>query len=989
MVATASVYVLLAVAAHVVLAGVVTALFLGAYPPAKLPALYAVGAVLGVAVSTLYSYAVGKIGRAAETVGALAVFAASLVAARLALGLGTPWLVFALHPWCTVVSLTFIVQAFTLVNDCLDSGQAKRLFPLVGVGGTVGALVGGGAMTWLAGALGTANLLYLAAGLVAACAVWARAVLGLLPRRAPATATAAAPAAAGFVAETLAGVGAIARDRLLRLVALGAACALAASTLLKFELELELQRNLSVDGITAFLGTFNLAANAAVLFVQAFVENRLLRRFGLVVGLASMPLVLGAGAGALLVVPGLWTVAAVKFLESVARFSIAKTGDELVVVPLPSVAKRKARLIITGALAPLSVLLASLLIQVLGRAAPQALVALAAVAGAVGVWAAVAARGPYVDKLRDALQRRRLKLDDAPGLAGVTDGTCVAVIERGLASADADERLTSLAVVGESGLAVHRPAIERLYGDGDARVRAAAADAAAAIGHASWAPALAALATDDDADVRGACVRALRRLSPGEHASRVAPLLDDPTPAVRAEAAAHLAGDPRAAAAIAGLTAGPPDARRWGAYAAGEAGDVCALAPLLDDVEPEVRAAAVRAAGVLADPGMLAAVVAALGSGHTARAALEALARFPTAAAVSALVAAFDAVTARGPQRVAIVTALGALADPAAAEALAARLPGSGGRLRNHILRSLALHRARGVDLTAHRPVLEDSIHDEAARLRRYEQLALLIDRDDVDPGARRVVLAELAAQRPIAVERVFRLLGLLHQPRDLHRAWLSYTSGDRRARAFALEVVANAVDGALARAVLPYLDGTPLSDGDAPSDWRAAIRAAPDRWLRWLALYLCDEAPTTDEELSLMSTLEEIYVLRTVDLFSELSLDQLRAIADISEETAVGAGAVLFRQGDPGDTFYIVLRGEVRVERDGAVVATLGDRSCFGEMALLDSGLRTATVTATADCELSVLAGEDFHDLLDEYPGISHGMLRILARRLAARPSA
>ena len=64
--------------------------------------------------------------------------------------------------------------------------------------------------------------------------------------------------------------------------------------------------------------------------------------------------------------------------------------------------------------------------------------------------------------------------------------------------------------------------------------------------------------------------------------------------------------------------------------------------------------------------------------------------------------------------------------------------------------------------------------------------------------------------------------------------------------------------------------------------------------------------------------------------------------------------------------------------------MAVLSDGECFGELALLDRGVRSATVTARTDCELARIRAEDFHDLLDEAPSIARAMLLILARRQA-----
>jgi CRP-like cAMP-binding protein len=72
-----------------------------------------------------------------------------------------------------------------------------------------------------------------------------------------------------------------------------------------------------------------------------------------------------------------------------------------------------------------------------------------------------------------------------------------------------------------------------------------------------------------------------------------------------------------------------------------------------------------------------------------------------------------------------------------------------------------------------------------------------------------------------------------------------------------------------------------------------------------------------------------------------------------------------------------------VRVHKADRVIAELGERECFGEMAILDAAPRSATVTAVSDTTLLKIAREDFQEIMSEKPEIAQGIIQVLTRRL------
>jgi CRP-like cAMP-binding protein len=132
-----------------------------------------------------------------------------------------------------------------------------------------------------------------------------------------------------------------------------------------------------------------------------------------------------------------------------------------------------------------------------------------------------------------------------------------------------------------------------------------------------------------------------------------------------------------------------------------------------------------------------------------------------------------------------------------------------------------------------------------------------------------------------------------------------------------------------------------------------------------------------------MLTTVEKVLFLKSIDLFSQIPGEDLAQVALIASEEAREASEDIFVEGDVGDALYLVIEGKVRVHRQEKTIAELGERECFGEMAILDASPRSATVTALADVTLLKIAREDFEELLQEKHAIAQGIIKVLTRRL------
>jgi CRP/FNR family cyclic AMP-dependent transcriptional regulator len=132
--------------------------------------------------------------------------------------------------------------------------------------------------------------------------------------------------------------------------------------------------------------------------------------------------------------------------------------------------------------------------------------------------------------------------------------------------------------------------------------------------------------------------------------------------------------------------------------------------------------------------------------------------------------------------------------------------------------------------------------------------------------------------------------------------------------------------------------------------------------------------------------------MLGKVRLFSGLAPDALAAIASITTEESHALGTLLFSHGDPGDRFFLILEGKIRISRTvpgmgEEALAVLGPGDAFGEMCIFDDAPRSADARVHERCRLLAVSKDAFADLLflrmDLARDVLWNAVRILSRRL------
>jgi CRP-like cAMP-binding protein len=141
-------------------------------------------------------------------------------------------------------------------------------------------------------------------------------------------------------------------------------------------------------------------------------------------------------------------------------------------------------------------------------------------------------------------------------------------------------------------------------------------------------------------------------------------------------------------------------------------------------------------------------------------------------------------------------------------------------------------------------------------------------------------------------------------------------------------------------------------------------------------------------QELPEEARMERLLALKEIPLFSNLSLDQLEAVHQITKEVEYLPGEVILKQGERGDELYLLIEGRVRIFTNRGLPSEIEKPeqsavSSFGEMAVLHDGTRSATVVAADRSHLLRLDGNSLRELLIQMPEISLEMFRVLVERV------
>jgi hypothetical protein len=236
---------------------------------------------------------------------------------------------------------------------------------------------------------------------------------------------------------------------------------------------------------------------------------------------------------------------------------------------------------------------------------------------------------------------------------------------------------------------------------------------------------------------------------------------------------------------------------------------------------------------------------------------------------------------------------------------------------------------------------------------------------------------------------RLLRTLSLVYPAAELHGAELALGSRDPKVRARALELLDETLRPEHRQSVLGVFEAKAQALS-AAFDGHAALRwliEQPDEWLGTVARFEHPSPEAADAATvpGVLGVVEKVLLLQSVDAFVSATSEQLSLVAAIATEHTHVAPQKLYREGDPADAMYVVVRGRVNLERGGEDIGSLGPAEAFGTWSLFEREPRLTSATVTETAELLRIDRSDFLDVLADHVDLTRAILASVARRLRA----
>lgn len=1019
------------------------ALFLGQFGASALPTVYLAAAALSAVTGFLYSRLQNLVSFSRLMTGTILVLMLTVASIRGALVFTeAAALFFFAMVFYRVLSILTDLEYWAVAGRLYDLRQGKRLFGFIGTGEVMARIAGSFSVPLMLRLGSVSNLFLLSAVALLGSFVALRAVLPMIPRDEAPRPSTKSPAHRSSI-------GSLLQDPYLRFVMVVAFCGILGKYLVDFAFLQQVRtRFADAKDVASFFGLFSGISQCASLFIRVFLSGRILSSLGVHRGLLILPgahvlctgLLLLAGGLALGANPVFWLVVLNQGIYKSLKHPVDNPSLKTLYQPIPKERRLSLAIAVDALLNPLGIALSGGLMVLFTTVFDSNPVRFAWALMACflfWLWSARAAGTEYVKALVGALRGRIEDIEFA-----FDDERAVGALRETLKTGSQDDALVAMQILGDHAPAALRPMLADLVIHPSFEVRRGALERVEAHRPPGIAVILRArLLAEPEDSLKALILRALSAVEGGASKEQMLRYARGPNRGLQEAAIVGLLrmGAAEGARRVEELARSHDAADRGAAARLLRLGGWKNLVPLvktlIDDPDVAVQRLALFAAGSRRDLELLEPLILRINTRGVLGAARSSLA-LAGDMALPRLQREFDESRQTNVKR-GLISTLSRIRSDASALFLLSKIDVEDVAVRQDVIR--ALTRLRFAVATHSE---RERVEGQAGREARHAIETLAQIRDLGEDESTLMLRSALAGSHRNTRERVLMLLGFTRDPGTLLAVRTHIDSAHKDQRAYAREILDVVLSREERALFMPAIEGE-LGDvaPELATELGLTQMAAEERlrrlfldpshvfegWVRAAALdaaprmkaagldvaiesFLETEAGAEFERTGAWSVgairglirgkgvgpmllIEKVITLKAVDMFSRTPEDVLADVAALAEEVRVGAGDPIFAKGDPGESLYVIVRGEVKVHDGDVEIKRLGDKTVFGELAVLDPEPRSASVTAISDTHLLRLDREAFLELMAGNMEVVRGVLSVLCDRIrdkldAARPS-
>ncbi len=1015
------------VSATITGASVRDAVFLTQFDKSYLPVMFITIAVVMAGVIALYK----KLTAGQDQIFVIsisgALFSVSLFLLQSNLsGLFIP----VLYIWMEVVTILSIFQFWILAGEIFNARQAKRIFTFLGAGGSFAGMGAGYGIKPFVSTFGSENLLFLTIFFIGLSVVMAQMLRPFRMSRKSKKVNSKPVAKSKTEFEPY-----------LKSIALLIGLAAFVSKIIDYQFKMMAADAFpNQNDLVSFFGTYYMSTGAATLIMQFFVTGFILTRFGILAGLLVLPIFLAIGSSGFLAIGTLSAVFIAKFSDQVFKFSTNNAVQEILWLPVAPEKKKRAKPIIDGTIRSGLEGLAGVLIfsLVSFKLVPQDNIQLLSIIVILGVlfwlWNSFRLKDGYVNSLMKAIENRQLNLDDVE--FDINDSHIVDTIDKTLKDDDELKQLFALDLLWTLPLHPWKNTLQYLFHHGSNQIQRAVLELAwHQPGIITDQLLLNSFKEDSELAPFAICC-AGDRIIP-DIAEKVSPFLKSDNPSLSAAAAVGIlkqdtnhhesklildslmeSDDPTILCTTIGFL------KQSGQWISTEN-----KKRFLGHESHDVRNQILAVFKGSPDSDFLVSIIRNLANASTFDAAKSALKQYDPSLVTDRFYHFLFAEDSPLRLKLGILKTAHEFSSSDMAELLSSGLNDPDLLILNGISNAL-VKISKNKELEAE--ILNKIENHIEAISNRAFQLYLL--RDQLKNVSQAFLIQDHIESDLNKVIPILLKLGTLKKPDIPIETYIRYVkSNDPDLLPIVLELVDSTFSPENRKHTLPLIDpdvdrikiGQELfpdlfrNPNDMlghwiknPHFWKTGIalqyllnseNTAVLKIIKWDKIpnsiftsnlfneteqnylnrnFLNDKFPI-QENPPMYSILEKTIILKSVDLFHKIPGDVLTRIAQIAEEIRCEQKHVIFKEGDQGDSMFVIISGKVDVIQNDHSITQLERGTCIGEMALLDQEPRSADAITLEESVLLKIDQEGFFQLMASNPEIMKQIVKILTRRV------